>query len=315
MVYGLPVPAGGPHAGLYKVAQHVPGPALKTFDPNDPAPFRVDDPMLLEPLRHAVARLLPSLDPQPVATERCVYDNSSDTDFVLQRVGRVVVGCGTSGHAFKFGPLVGELLADLAEGTRPSVDLSRFALARSVRRHTVRGPSPGRLHRCLGTSHCSGASMSPVTGASPWMSCGIVRCSRLHGRHDLHPDRQRPLHDGIQERGQTASAIEQRLADYFGDAPRYSSGAWSSSSASAPRAPTPRRAPTPGVTTSRFWPLPPRRPRWTRSSCRRAGGTSSSSTARRCTCTRRTATPTPSTPARPSNAASASSARPGIGTP
>ena len=131
MVYGLPVPAGGPHAGLYKVAQHVPGPALKTFDPNDPAPFRVDDPMLLEPLRHAVARLLPSLDPQPVATERCVYDNSSDTDFVLQRVGRVVVGCGTSGHAFKFGPLVGELLADLAEGTRPSVDLSRFALARS----------------------------------------------------------------------------------------------------------------------------------------------------------------------------------------
>ena len=77
------------------------------------------------------ARLLPSLDPEPVATERCVYDNSIDADFVLDRVGRVVVGCGTSGHAFKFGPLLGELLADLAEGRQPEVDLDRFSLRRS----------------------------------------------------------------------------------------------------------------------------------------------------------------------------------------
>ena len=55
-----------------------------------------------------------------MATERCVYDNSADTDFVLDRVGDVVVGCGTSGHGFKFGPLLGELLADLAEGPAPA---------------------------------------------------------------------------------------------------------------------------------------------------------------------------------------------------
>ena len=55
-----------------------------------------------------------------MATERCVYDNSADADFVLDRVGRIVVGCGTSGHAFKFGPLLGELLADLAEGSAPA---------------------------------------------------------------------------------------------------------------------------------------------------------------------------------------------------
>jgi sarcosine oxidase len=75
--------------------------------------------------------MLPSLDPQPVATERCVYDNATDADFVLDRVGRVVVGCGTSGHGFKFGPLLGELLADLAEGRRPLVDLDRFSLHRT----------------------------------------------------------------------------------------------------------------------------------------------------------------------------------------
>ena len=92
-----------------------------------------------------MARLLPSLDPQPVATERCVYDNSADTDFVLDRVGRIVVGCGTSGHAFKFGPLLGELLADLAEERRPSIDVERFRLHRT---RTAAGrdgtPTPSR---------------------------------------------------------------------------------------------------------------------------------------------------------------------------
>ena len=73
-----------------------------------------------------------------MATERCVYDNSADTDFVLDRVGSVVVGCGTSGHAFKFGPLLGELLADLAENRRPAVDLTRFGLHREA--VTYRGP-------------------------------------------------------------------------------------------------------------------------------------------------------------------------------
>jgi sarcosine oxidase len=130
MVYGLPVPDGGPHAGTYKVARHSPGPALPTFDPADPAVLAGDDPVQLSQLTQAAARLLPTLIPQPVATERCVYDNTADSDFVLDRVGNVVVGCGTSGHAFKFGPLLGELLADLAENRRPAVDLSRFSLRR-----------------------------------------------------------------------------------------------------------------------------------------------------------------------------------------
>jgi sarcosine oxidase len=131
MLYGLPVPGGGPHAGTYKVSHHTPGSAVHAFDPTDPAPLAGDDPALLALVQGAVARLLPSLHPQPVATERCVYDNSPDSDFVLDRVGRIVVGCGTSGHAFKFGPLLGELLADLAEGRDPPVDLSRFNLHRN----------------------------------------------------------------------------------------------------------------------------------------------------------------------------------------
>jgi sarcosine oxidase len=130
MLYGLPVPGGGPLVGTFKVAHHTPGAAHHAFDPADPAPLAADDPTLLALLTDAVARLIPSLDPQPVATERCVYDNSADSDFILDRVGRIVVGCGTSGHGFKFGPLLGELMADLAEGEDPPVDLDRFGLAR-----------------------------------------------------------------------------------------------------------------------------------------------------------------------------------------
>jgi glycine/D-amino acid oxidase-like deaminating enzyme len=140
MVYGLPVPDGGPHAGTYKVSRHAPGPMLAAFDPADPAALDGDDPVQLAQLTRAVMRLLPTLDPRPVATERCVYDNAAGADFVLDRVGNVVVGCGTSGHGFKFGPLLGELLADLAEGRRPAVDLTRFSLRR--RGSAPAGPPP-----------------------------------------------------------------------------------------------------------------------------------------------------------------------------
>jgi sarcosine oxidase len=129
MSYGLPVLGGGPHAGLFKVSHHTPGVPLEWYDPADQAPMP-DDDGLLDALCRAVRRLLPGLDPTPVATERCVYDNSVDTDFVLDRIGSVVVGCGTSGHGFKFGPLLGQILADLAEGVAPPVDLTPFGIDR-----------------------------------------------------------------------------------------------------------------------------------------------------------------------------------------
>ncbi len=128
MIYGLPVPGSGA-PGTIKVSHHTPGAPIEGYDPTGSAAFP-DDPALMAGLVDAVRRLLPEVDPNPVATERCVYDNSADTDFVLDRLGNVVVGCGTSGHGFKFGPLLGELLGDLAEGIRPRADLGPFRLSR-----------------------------------------------------------------------------------------------------------------------------------------------------------------------------------------
>ena len=56
-----------------------------------------------------------------------------DEDFVLDHVpgyDNVVVGAGFSGHGFKFGPLIGDLLADLVLGEEPEFNLTHFALAR-----------------------------------------------------------------------------------------------------------------------------------------------------------------------------------------
>ena len=43
----------------------------------------------------------------------CPYDNTADESFVIERMNGIVVGAGTSGHAFKFGPLLGKQLAQL----------------------------------------------------------------------------------------------------------------------------------------------------------------------------------------------------------
>ena len=106
--YGLPVPG----TTLYKIGIHHSGPAT---DPN--AQDESADPALITALARVARRYLPGYDPEPVATERCIYDNSPDEDFIVDRIGNVVIGCGTSGHGFKFGPLLGEWLADLAIGS------------------------------------------------------------------------------------------------------------------------------------------------------------------------------------------------------
>lgn len=126
-VYGLPVPG----TDWYKMGRHHAGSAIDV-DAADLVPRPEDNGALSD----AVARIFPACDPHPVESERCIYDNTPDQNFVLDRIGRVVIGCGTSGHGFKFGPLIGGLLADLALGAEPKVPIDwlsarRPALARA----------------------------------------------------------------------------------------------------------------------------------------------------------------------------------------
>jgi sarcosine oxidase len=119
------VPAVGDAPGV-KVAAHIPG---RPVDPRD-GPFTEIDPALEAEAADYVRDRLPGLDPAGLAAETCLYTMTPDEDFVLDRAGPMVVGGGCSGHAFKFGPLLGEFLADLALGHDIPVPRERFALAR-----------------------------------------------------------------------------------------------------------------------------------------------------------------------------------------
>jgi sarcosine oxidase len=63
-------------------------------------------------------RLLPTLPGSFIKAATCMYTNTPDENFVIARhpahPGTVTVACGFSGHGFKFVPVVGEILADLA---------------------------------------------------------------------------------------------------------------------------------------------------------------------------------------------------------
>jgi sarcosine oxidase len=68
-------------------------------------------------IRARVAELLPGLAGQCLHAATCMYPNTPDRHFVIGRhpqCADVIMACGFSGHGFKFVPVVGEILADLA---------------------------------------------------------------------------------------------------------------------------------------------------------------------------------------------------------
>jgi sarcosine oxidase len=118
------LPAAGIAPGV-KLGQHVGG---ELVDPAD-GPFEVN-PARIAAQADYVRRRFPGLNPTPVHAETCLYSMTPDEDFILDRVGPVVIGAGFSGHGFKFAPVIGEILADLATGSDPRLPSDRFSLDR-----------------------------------------------------------------------------------------------------------------------------------------------------------------------------------------
>lgn len=74
------------------------------------------DPGAVERLRGHARRVLPGVDPDPVAVDTCLYTTTANDDFVIDRVGPITVASACSGHGFKFGPATGRLVAEVALG-------------------------------------------------------------------------------------------------------------------------------------------------------------------------------------------------------
>ncbi|MGH2730471.1 MAG: FAD-dependent oxidoreductase [Actinomycetota bacterium] len=96
-----------PGLGL-KAGEHIAGPEA------DPDEDGAPDQSSNDRVSKWVASRYPTAEPTPHFTETCFYTNTADEQFVIERHGPIVVGSACSGHGFKFGPLTGKRLADLA---------------------------------------------------------------------------------------------------------------------------------------------------------------------------------------------------------
>ena len=103
-IYALPSPGQGLKAG-----RHIAGPEV---DPDEQGGVDLHS---LEIVADWIQRRFPGVDPVAHHSETCIYTNTDDEHFVLERHGRIVVGSPCSGHGFKFAPLIGKQLAALAE--------------------------------------------------------------------------------------------------------------------------------------------------------------------------------------------------------
>ena len=96
-----------PRYGL-KVGEHIAGPETDPDAEGSPNEASVDR------LTDWVRERYRNVEPAPIAAETCIYTNTSDEHFILERFGPIVVGSACSGHGFKFAPLIGRSLAKLA---------------------------------------------------------------------------------------------------------------------------------------------------------------------------------------------------------
>jgi sarcosine oxidase len=114
-VYGMQTPGEGIKAGWHGVGPVV-DPDRRSFLP---------EPAQLAALQEYARTWLPGVDADSFEAISCTYTTTPDEDFILDRIGPVVIGAGFSGHGFKFTPVVGRILADLATGNRPAPEIFR----------------------------------------------------------------------------------------------------------------------------------------------------------------------------------------------
>jgi sarcosine oxidase len=123
--YGFPFHGG---SGV-KIAKHHHADEAVEPDAVDRTISATDEKLI----RAALADHIPSANGALLAGKTCLYTVTPDHDFIIDRlpgVPNVVVASPCSGHGFKFAPVIGEILSDLAldGGTRHGI--SRFRLGR-----------------------------------------------------------------------------------------------------------------------------------------------------------------------------------------
>jgi monomeric sarcosine oxidase len=88
---------------------------------------------ILEGMREWISQTFPHLHPHEIQIASCLYTNTPDYHFILDKhpnYENVVIAAGFSGHGFKFGPIIGEILAQLVMGNPSPLSLDTFRITR-----------------------------------------------------------------------------------------------------------------------------------------------------------------------------------------
>ncbi|HVU12302.1 MAG TPA: N-methyl-L-tryptophan oxidase, partial [Phototrophicaceae bacterium] len=123
ILYGLPsVDGSGVKIGLHT------GPAI---DPN--VAERTPDAAVSAQMLDFAKRYMPQAAGGLQSSRVCLYTLTPDEHFVIDRhpeYAQIIVASCCSGHAFKFSPVLGSILSDLALKGETAHDLSLFSLSR-----------------------------------------------------------------------------------------------------------------------------------------------------------------------------------------
>ncbi|PTT68762.1 FAD-dependent oxidoreductase [Arthrobacter sp. HMWF013] len=116
-IYGMQTPGEGIKAGWHGVGPVV-DPDRRSFLP---------EPVQLAALQEYARNWLPGVDADSLEAVSCTYTSTRTEDYILDRVGPVIIGAGFSGTGFKFVPVIGRILADLATGKQAAPEVFRLA--------------------------------------------------------------------------------------------------------------------------------------------------------------------------------------------
>lgn len=104
--YGLESPGEGVKVGIESTVRTVTA-STRTYE---------EDPVVTAAAREYAERWLPGADTSQHTAVTCLFTDTADNHFILDRHGPIVVCSPCSGHGFKFAPVIGERTARIALG-------------------------------------------------------------------------------------------------------------------------------------------------------------------------------------------------------
>lgn len=127
IIYGFPFNEAEGPKGL-KIAYHFPG---EEINPKSISEFDTKNEV---DVIHKLARqyLNIDFDVSKTVVKNCMYGYSKDENFIIdftpESENKVIIATGFSGHGFKFSPVVGEILKDLAMNGKSSLPIDFLAI-------------------------------------------------------------------------------------------------------------------------------------------------------------------------------------------